>query len=119
MRFSLATVFIIHGLLKWQDLSSTAAFFVSLGIPQWLVYVVAAIEVVGGVVILFGWFARFFSLCLAVIMVVAIVTAKFSLGFVGGYEFEFVLLASALAIVLAGPGKYRLKVLNRNNQQIY
>jgi len=70
------------------------------------------------VAVLFGWLARFFSLGLVVIMVVAIISVNFKKGFVGGYEFDLVLLLMALAIALAGSGRYRLKIANWNNHQI-
>lgn len=117
IRLGLSAVFIIHGWQKWQNLEATNNFFTSVGIPGWMVYLVATVELVGGIAVLFGWFARFFSAGLAVIMVVAIINVKFKMGFVGGYEFDFVLMVMALAIALAGAGKYRLKIANWGNQQ--
>ncbi|HAO81415.1 MAG TPA: oxidoreductase [Candidatus Veblenbacteria bacterium] len=118
VRIGLGAVFIIHGWQKWQNLDGVTNFFTGLGIPGWMVYLVAATELVGGVAVLFGWLARFFSLGLVVIMVVAIISVNFKKGFVGGYEFDLVLLLMALAIALAGSGRYRLKIANWNNHQI-
>lgn len=118
IRIGLGAVFIIHGWQKWQNLSGAAEFFTNIGIPDWMVYLVAATELVGGLCVLFGWLARFFSVGLAIIMAVAIITVKFSQGFVGGYEFDLVLLLMALAISFAGAGRYRLSLINWGNNQI-
>ena len=118
IRLGLAAVLIVHGWLKWQNLDGTAEFFSSLALPQFMVYVVATTELVGGLLVLFGWLARFSSLGLAVVMVFAIVLVKWPIGFVGGYEFDLVLLLMALAVAVGGPGRYRLKVINLENQQL-
>lgn len=118
IRIGVGSVFVVHGWWKWQNLSSASEFFINNGIPGWMVYVVAATELVGGLCVLFGWLARFFSVGLAIIMVVAIATVKFDAGFMGGYEFELVLLLMSLAISFAGAGRYKLRVINWGNNQI-
>lgn len=117
IRINLGLVFLVHGWAKWKNFAGTVEFFSSLGIATWLVYVVAAWELVGGLAVMCGWLTRFFSLGLAVIMAVAIMMVKFESGFVGGYEFELVLLLMSLALVLAGPGRYRLRLTNWGNHQ--
>ena len=39
----------------------------------------------------------------------AIVTAKLSKGFVGGYEFELLLISICLTLVILGPGKISIE----------
>ena len=119
IRIGLAIVFIVHGLQKWQNLQATGQFFSSLALPSIFVYLVALTELVGGVMVLFGWLARLSSFALVVVMFFAIVLVKWPMGLVGGYELELVLLLMALALVVAGPGKYRLRVVGNNNQQSF
>jgi uncharacterized membrane protein YphA (DoxX/SURF4 family) len=49
-------------------------------------------------------------------MVVAIYLVKLSKGFLGGYEFDLMLFLGALAIVLAGAGRYTVMNLFKKNQ---
>ncbi|MDP3986190.1 MAG: DoxX family protein [Candidatus Veblenbacteria bacterium] len=107
LRLGLGSIFVAHGWAKWQNFEATTAFFASLGLPQSFVYLVAATELLGGLTIIGGMLTRLASFGLAIIMVVAIVQVKFSLGFVGGYEFELLLLLVALALVLLGPGHFK------------
>jgi putative oxidoreductase len=118
IRIGLAAVFIVHGLQKWQNLEATGEFFTGLGLPFIFVYIVAVVELIGGILVLFGWLARLSSLGLAIVMIMAITLVKWPMGFVGGYEFELALFLMALAITVSGPGKYRLRVINGSNNQV-
>lgn len=118
IRIGLAAVFIVHGMQKWQNLAAAREFFTGLGLPMLFVYVVAALELMGGILVLFGWPARLSSLGLAIVMIMAIVLVKWPQGLIGGYEFELMLFLMAAAIAVAGPGQYRLRVLNGNNNQV-
>lgn len=109
IRFGLAAVFIVHGLLKFGDLDMTAGFFASLGLPAFMAYVVAAVETLGGLAMLLGYKARIAGYLLAVVMAVAIILVKAPVGFVGGYEFDLMLLLASLGIALAGSGRYALE----------
>jgi len=108
LRVGLAVVFIAHGWLKVSDISTFVSNFGNLGIPAFLTYMVAYVEFLGGIALLSGVFARSAALLLAVDMFFAILLLKFKFGFVGGYEFELLLLLGVLAIFFAGPGKYSL-----------
>lgn len=106
IRIALAAVFITHGWLKLSNLEGTTAFFSSIGLASFWVYVVALVEFVGGLALLVGFQARLAGWLLAVNMLVAIFLVRFKMGFVGGYEFELVLLLAALGLAFTGPGKY-------------
>ncbi len=108
LRLGLAAVFIIHGWSKIQNLEAITGFFSSLGLSMFWVYVVAYVEFLGGIAMLIGLFSRWAGLLLAIDMFFAIYLVKWPKGFVGGYEFELLLLLVALAIYLAGPGKYSI-----------
>ncbi len=68
---------VITGLAKWMNASGVAEFFADLGIPAplFMVYLVGAIELVGGLSLFLGLFARITTIPLIVIFIVAYVTA--------------------------------------------
>lgn len=103
IRIVLGITFFIHGLTKFQDgISNTVGFFNSVGIPGSLAYVVAIIELVGGLLLILGLGTRWVSALLFIVMLGAMITVKFSAGFVGGYELDLALLAMALYLVISG-----------------
>lgn len=109
LRIVIGVAFIAHGYVKFAGgIENVAGFFTTLGIPAALLmaWVVALVEFVGGLAILLGVGTRLAALLLSVVMVVAIATAKFPLGFLGGYELDVVILGSLIALLLGGSGKY-------------
>ncbi|WP_087974693.1 DoxX family protein [Oceanobacillus rekensis] len=107
LRVILGLTFFIHGLSKFQGgISNTVGYFDSLGIPGFLAYAVAFIELVGGIAVILGIGTRVIALLFAVIMAGAIITAKIPAGFLGngqmaGYELDLVLLAMSIFFILA------------------
>jgi putative oxidoreductase len=91
----------------------TADIMGKLGLPLPLVSatVVIAVELLGGLAILLGVFARMAGALLAFEMVVAILVARLHGGFFApyGYEFELTLLGACLTFALNGPGRMSLE----------
>jgi putative oxidoreductase len=115
LRVALGVMWIAHALLKLVvfTLPGTAAFFETVGLPGFLAYPVFAAELIGGVVILLGIYARYFSLILLPILLVA-TWVHFPNGWVhtspnGGWEFPLFLVIASLAHGLLGDGAYALK----------
>jgi uncharacterized membrane protein YphA (DoxX/SURF4 family) len=106
IRLALALVFIIHGLAKFQNMDGTIGFFSSLGLIPAIAYLVATVELVGGVLLLLGLFSKWVSLSLAIDMAFAIILVKLQKPFIGGYEYELTLMLVALGLSLLGTGKY-------------
>lgn len=109
LRLAVGVVFVAHGWAKFSDMAATVGFFGQLGIPSVFAYIVAAVELLGGLALVVGLYTDLAALSLAIVMVVAIVYVKMAtlkVGLMGGYEFDLVLLASNLAIMFVGPGKY-------------
>jgi putative oxidoreductase len=78
-----------------------------LGIPAALAYFVAYAELLGGIALLFGMFVEYIAPLFTIIMVFAIYLVHWSKGFNnmnGGYEFQFLLLFSTIALSLVGSG---------------
>lgn len=123
LRVILGLTFFIHGLAKFQDgISNTVGFFDILGIPGFLAYAVAVIELVGGIALILGIGTRVIGLLFALIMAGAIITAKLPAGFLGngqmaGYELDLALLAMSIYFVFADKSVLSLdqKLFNSNN----
>lgn len=107
LRAILGFIFFIHGLSKFQGgIGNTAGFFDSIGIPGFMAYIVALIELAGGIALILGIGTKLVSVLFAVIMLGAIFTAKLPLGLLGngqmaGYELDLILLAASIYFVLA------------------
>jgi putative oxidoreductase len=115
LRISLGVMWMAHALLKWLvfTLPGTAQFFASVGFPGVLAYPVFAAELLGGLAILLGLYARQVSLALAPIMAVA-ASVHFGNGWVhtsqgGGWEYPVFLTVASVALWLAGDGAFALR----------
>lgn len=113
LRVGLGLVFIAHGWQKFQTMQDTIGFFSSIGLSAFWAYLVATVELVGGLAVLLGVFTGYAGILLALVMVVAIVMLKFSKGFLGGYEFDLMLFLASLTVAFAGPGKYTVSALKK------
>lgn len=107
LRVVLGITFLLHGVAKFQmGLGNVAGWFESIGILSFLGYVVAFIELLGGIALIVGLGTRVFSALLAIVMAGAIFTSKLSIGFIGaeaaGYELDVALLAMAAVLVISG-----------------
>ena len=107
LRLGMAYVFVRHGLMKvHMGLPQVAGFFGHLGIPTPTVWaaVVMVVETVGAACLALGLLTRFWALCMAVEMVVAIWRAVLP----RAPELEGLLLAGAFALLSLGSGPLSL-----------
>lgn len=108
LRVVLGITFFIHGLVKFQGgIENTVGWFASIGLPGALAYVVAIVELVGGIALIIGLGSRVVSGLLAVLMIGATLKVKLAGGFLGigqgaGYELDLALLAMALFLTING-----------------
>ena len=114
LRVALGIMFIAHALLKYVvfTLPGTVKFFESLGLPGPLAYVTFAAELIGGLLILGGVYARWVALALVPILLGA-TWVHAGNGWVfsapnGGWEYPAFLAIAALVLTLQGDGKYAL-----------
>lgn len=108
IRIGLASVFIVHGWSKIQNLDQVLGFFESMGLGIFWVFLVAYSEFLGGILMLAGVFVRQVGIVFAIIMIFSIALVKAAKGFYGGYEFELFLLLVSLSVTLIGSGKYAI-----------
>ena len=109
IRIMAGIVFIAHGIPKFYGVSGGYGFFQSINVPPELFLPIALLEVIGGLAILLGVLTRIASLLFIIEMTGAIVFAKLSKGFVGGYEFELLLISICITLVLVGPGRISIE----------
>jgi putative oxidoreductase len=119
LRVSLGVMWIAHALLKLLvfSLAGTAQFFDSVGLPGVLAYPVFAAELIGGVMLVAGIYARQVSLLLIPVLLGALwvhvpngwlFTAKN-----GGWEYPAFLIAASLSHWLVGDGVAKLRSSKR------
>ncbi|WP_047154351.1 DoxX family protein [Aneurinibacillus tyrosinisolvens] len=124
LRLVIGITFFIHGLAKFQmGLGNTAGFFQSIGVPGFMAYIVATIELVGGLAMILGIGTRIVSILFALVMVGAIVTVKLAVGFMGngqmaGYELDLALLALSIYLAISGSQLYSLDSLFRKTENL-
>lgn len=106
-------IFIMHGYPKLLGgIEGTAGFFGSLGIPlpELAAWSVALLETFGGLALILGLFVTPVAILFAIEMLTGIVLVHAPNGFYvvgpgqGGMEFNLLLIASMLVLILAGPG---------------
>ncbi len=108
LRVVLGITFFVHGLVKFQGgIENISGWFASIGIPGGMAYVVALIELVGGVALVLGLGTKIVSALLSLVMVGAIIKVKLAVGFLGngqmaGYELDLAFLAMAVFLAING-----------------
>ncbi|MBG9941690.1 DoxX family protein [Brevibacillus formosus] len=117
LRVIAGLTFAIHGVAKFQmGLENVAGFFGTMGLPAFIAYLVAFLEVVGGIALILGLGTRVFAGALSVVMLGAIFKAKLAAGFLGGeggagYELDLALLAMLVSLGISGSTKFALDAI--------
>lgn len=103
LRIMVGLVFLANGISKFTGgIENTVGWFDSIGIPGFLAYVIAIIELVGGIAMILGLGTRIVSVLFGVIMIGAIFTVNFAEGFLNGYVYDLVLLIISVHLFLNG-----------------
>jgi len=126
LRLTLGIIFITHGWPKLNPNSPTkgtagfGGFLKKMGVPlpMFFAWVVALLETVGAVLLILGLGTRILGVGFAIIALVATLLAKIrfmKVGFIAqqatGWEFDFSLMGSSLALVFLGAGTLALDPL--------
>jgi putative oxidoreductase len=108
LRIVLGITFFVHGLSKFQGgIGNVTGWFQTLGLPSFLAYIVACIELAGGIALILGIGTRIITTLYVFIMAGAILFAKLPAGFLGngktaGYELELLILFVSLNLAING-----------------
>ena len=115
LRIALGVMWLAHAQLKWFvfTIPGMAGWLESQGLPGFMAWPVFLMEVIGGLMILFGFYGRYASSALLPILLVATWT-HLPNGWVhtnegGGWEFPVFLVFASLAHILIGDGKYAIR----------
>jgi len=108
LRSAIGVIFIVHGISKFNP--GFSDFLSNIGLPLEMQIPIALAELVPGILLIIGVLSRLSVSLLSIIMLGAIFHVKgaHSLTGDGGIEFELILLASFLVIMIAGPGRISL-----------
>ena len=119
LRIAIGVIFLAHGMQKLfglfggSGINGFAEMLKSLGFasPLFWARVAAAAEGLGGLFLLLGVVPRIGAGLIAIVMLVAIAKVHGPKGFFmmqGGFEYQFLILMTSLALILAGAGKFSL-----------
>ena len=106
IRASIGAIFIVHSLKKFDP--SWQEWLISIGIPPELQLPIALAEFIGGIFLVTGILTRITGAVFSVILLGAIFHIRWENGFFvskGGWEWDLIMLAAVLAIMVAGPGR--------------
>jgi len=107
MRLSLGIIMTAHGYQNvFRHLHDHVHLVAGLGMPAWLGYVSSFAELLGGLLVLVGFFTRPAAFAICIDMIVAIGKVHWHNGLMGdhGYEFPLALATLAFALVFFGAG---------------
>ena len=106
LRAAVGTIFIVHGSGKFGP--GFVGFLTGpLGLPAEMQIPIALAETIPGILLIIGVLTRISSSLLSIIMLGAIFYVKGASNFTGdgAYEYDLLLLAANLVIIVAGPGR--------------
>jgi len=107
LRLAVAVIFIYHSLPKLKNAKGMAQM---VGMPAGMIFMLGAVELLSSLGLILGFYTQLAALLLAIVMVGAIgmKTMKWGVPFAAmdktGWEFDLILLAANIAILLGGGG---------------
>ena len=109
LRSAIGVIFILHGSGKLNP--GFSGFLTGqLGFPPEMQIPIALAEMIPGILLVLGVLTRISASMLAIVMLGAIFYVKKAANLTGegGFEFDLILLAGALVVITAGPGRISL-----------
>lgn len=111
LRIALGVILLTHGIPKLKDINGTAGWFDSIGFKPGKLWATVAgyAEVVGGAMLIAGFFTQLAALILAA-QFATILTwrLKTKQKLVGGYELDLIMFAALLLVAAIGSSFYAL-----------
>ncbi|MBS0341747.1 MAG: DoxX family protein [Proteobacteria bacterium] len=116
LRVTLGVLFLAHVSLKLFVFtpSGFVGYFASLGLPAVLAWAVMVFEIVGGLALVFGVYATWFAIPLALEILGTILLVHGKNGWLfmnkgGGWEFPALWLVALIALYLLGDGAFAVR----------
>ena len=116
IRVAIGAVFLAHGWMKIGNVDMVTGMLGHMGVaaPGFFGPFISWLEVVGGLMLIFGIFTRVAAAALGIEMFFAIFLTGIGRGF-GPHEMEILLMAGSLGIALVGSGKFALYKMECDN----
>lgn len=118
IRILVGSIFISEGIQKflYPEIRGVGRFIkIGLPVPEFLGYFVASFEVVCGLLVFSGLFARLAAVPLLIIMIVALLTTKLPILLNDGFwemahaaRTDWSMLIGSIIIIIIGAGKYSI-----------
>ena len=116
LRTALGMMYLAHGLTKLFIFTpaGTAGFFSSLGLPGFLGPMTMGLEIIGGVALITGLYARWVAVALIPVLLGAILFVHGSNGWSfsnegGGWEFPAFLIVASISQFFLGDGVFSIR----------
>jgi len=112
VRAAIGTIFLVHSLKKFDP--SFQEWVISIGLPPEMQIPLALAEFIGGIMLIVGVLTRITGAIFSIILLGAIFHIRWEKGFFiseGGWEWDLVMLAAVLSIIVAGPGRVSISHL--------
>lgn len=109
LRASIGAIFIVHSLKKFDP--SWQQWLINMGVPPEMQMPIALAELIGGIFLVVGVLTRISASIFSMILLGAIFYIRWDNGFFiaeGGWEWDLVMLAVTLSIIVAGPGRFSI-----------
>ncbi len=106
-RLIVGGLFIATGWMKIADMAATVTAFGQMGFAPFLAYLVTYVELLGGIMVVLGFYACFASIPLAIIMIVAAYVTR-GLG-IAVFATPLAMLASLVVFATSCGGRYSVK----------
>lgn len=116
IRVAIGAVFLSHGWMKIGNVDMVTGMLSHMGViaPGFFGPFISWLEVIGGLMLIFGILTRIAGAALGIEMVFAIFLTGIGRGF-GAHELEMLLAAGSLGIALVGSGRYALYKMECDN----
>ncbi len=106
LRASIGVIFLVHSLKKFDP--GFQEWLVTIGMPPEMQLPIALAEFIGGIFLITGVLTRISASIFSIILLGAIFHIRWENGFFisdGGWEWDLVMLAVVLSIIVVGPGR--------------
>lgn len=116
IRVAVGAVFLSHGWMKIGNVDMVTGMMSHMGViaPGFFGPFISWLEVIGGLMLIFGILTRVAAAALGIEMIFAIFLTGIGRGF-GPHELEILLMAGSLGIALLGSGKFALYKMECDN----
>jgi len=116
LRIALGIMFLAHAYLKIAVFTpaGTVGFFESIGLPGFLAYLTIGAEVIGGIMLIVGYYTHYAAALLLPLLIGSILFVHSGNGWLfsnegGGWEYPLFLTVAAAASSMLGNGAFALQ----------